>query len=738
MLKLPKQHQNRARLTLGTLVSLAGIAIVSVASVSALSEANREKFAQNDIVFYDPDGTDSSTQTPTQTTTPCTSSGTVSVSGGTGEQKIWNGLTSFLTDEQAAGIMGNMYSESHLNPAQHEMSKLRAYQPGFDLKGDSSVSYGIGLTQWSYGRRTNFLSCWILNEATCNNKYSRPEDYSDLYVFFTEYSRYSTGYSESADTFVSKATEDGRASMADRLIASELVYIQREINKSYKELLNKTTVADATKYFLWNYEKPAYSATTEQNRISKAQAYYDAYHGTSNQTGTGSEDCTYGDDLTITSGETGGQIAEVAAKMSWPVQTGQGDDTHAGQCQKSDGTWVTWNDSNKDLCKDNPRPTYKTAKTSNGVGGYLQDCGRFVTTVLYAAGLDEGSLPKTGSASTVTNWLASSSKWVELENTGKSMNLQPGDIFANSQHVSVYIGSYGGSYGANAAASWQDWVGRITKYTSSSSAIVDGKWSSQGETKLPFRIFRYNAGTTGGETPTGETPTGETPTGETPTGEDPTGGETPTGESPTETPTGTTGDCSSGCGLQNPSSLVSQGSYSDNWKTKADKDVKTSGCSLIAVVNAAIALGKNTNVSTVASWSYNTKKISSAGWTTSVSPIATYLGLNLGGELYSSEGTLYQTKLSAVKKALSEGKVIIASGGGSGSGRSSISCNSSEVSSGLCVFSPGGHFITIVGVTSDNKLIVGNPAKGSKSGQNWTFPAENVLKFSNKAKAVSL
>lgn len=201
-----------------------------------------------------------------------------------------------------------------------------------------------------------------------------------------------------------------------------------------------------------------------------------------------------------------------------------------------------------------------------------------------------------------------------------------------------------------------------------------------------------------------------------------------------------TGSCDNGCGLQSVSSLVAQQSYSQNWKTSADRDIATSGCSLIAVVNAAKALGKSVDVASLASWTYNTKKISTAGWDTSVKPIAEHLGLKLSSSyLYTSESTSYSTKLAAIKKVIANGGVVIASGGGKNSGRSSLgTCSSSQISSGLCVFSPGGHFITIVGVTSSNKLVIANPAKGSKSGQNWTFPAENVLKYSNKAKAINL
>ena len=62
------------------------------------------------------------------------------------------------------------------------------------------------------------------------------------------------------------------------------------------------------------------------------------------------------------------------------------------------------------------------------------------------------------------------------------------------------------------------------------------------------------------------------------------------------------------------------------------------------------------------------------------------------------------------------------------------SCSSSDKSSGKCVFSYNGHFAVIVGITSSGKVVVGNPA--SANDRTWIFPMDEVLKVSNKAKAV--
>jgi hypothetical protein len=78
------------------------------------------------------------------------------ISGNTAAEKIWSGLLSLgFTKEQAAGIMGNMQHESNnFNPVQHEGSQYQKYWP-MNLDGNPEIAYGLGLIQWSFGRRIN-------------------------------------------------------------------------------------------------------------------------------------------------------------------------------------------------------------------------------------------------------------------------------------------------------------------------------------------------------------------------------------------------------------------------------------------------------------------------------------------------------------------------------------------------------------------------------------------------------
>ncbi len=88
-------------------------------------------YSSNDILFYDPDASCG--------VSADRGTGTVSLRGNTIQERVWNFLRDKgLTNEQAAGVMGNIQAES-------------GFDPNVIEKG-SGVGYGI--VQWSKGRRT--------------------------------------------------------------------------------------------------------------------------------------------------------------------------------------------------------------------------------------------------------------------------------------------------------------------------------------------------------------------------------------------------------------------------------------------------------------------------------------------------------------------------------------------------------------------------------------------------------
>ena len=225
--------------------------------------------------------------------------------------------------------------------------------------------------------------------------------------------------------------------------------------------------------------------------------------------------------------------------------------------------------------------------------------------------------------------------------------------------------------------------------------------------------------------------------------------------------------CSNGCGFyqslseKDAPNIFSQGAGTGSsygsvlWKGGGDRDVATSGCSLVAVINAANALGQNNTIEAVASWTYREfKNVSLASWDDTVKTTLNHLGLEISSTLFDN---VYNTKtvtnvsekLALIKQSLANNMPVIVSGAVTekGTGGHTACANRAKLHNisgttfsdeGNCVFSGGGHYVAILGVTPDNKLVVANPALGSRSRTSWVFPAENVLQFADIAKAVKL
>lgn len=171
-----------------------------------------------------------------------------------------------------------------------------------------------------------------------------------------------------------------------------------------------------------------------------------------------------------------GKIAEIAALMSWPIQSWQteADDFKSnlvGKCDGGSGSWIDYQ-FDTEPCMSNPRDLYrKNYNTFPGQGWYdmYMDCGYFVSTVLHYVGVaDEttkykmtGQPTMAGAGEYSPGDLEESSDWKEVENKGES-SMKPGDVLINNQHVMIYVGEkYGGEYGTVAHASRGTRVGEV-------------------------------------------------------------------------------------------------------------------------------------------------------------------------------------------------------------------------------------------------------------------------------------
>lgn len=167
------------------------------------------------------------------------------------ENKIWNYLLSKIGNGYGvAGLMGNLYAESRLNPTNMENKYEGRYT---DITYTSAVdngtygsfgtdTIGYGLAQWTYHTRKKALL---------------------------------------------KFAKEKKKSIGD--LDMQLEFLIKELNESYSGVMNTlknaTSIRQASDKVLINYENPANkSEAVKQARASYGQNYYNKYH--KNQTTT--------------------------------------------------------------------------------------------------------------------------------------------------------------------------------------------------------------------------------------------------------------------------------------------------------------------------------------------------------------------------------------------------------------------------------------------------------------------
>lgn len=170
----------------------------------------------------------------------------MALTGKTNEEKIWNFLASKgLNAFGVAGLMGNLYAESALNPQNLQNTyekKLGLSDAEYTAAVDSGSytgfvrdSAGYGLAQWTY---------WSRKEALL-------------------------AYAKAA-----------KASIGD--LETQLSFLFKELSEGYTSVLavlkTATSVRQASDVVLTKYERPANQGESVQNkRASYGQSYYDKY-----------------------------------------------------------------------------------------------------------------------------------------------------------------------------------------------------------------------------------------------------------------------------------------------------------------------------------------------------------------------------------------------------------------------------------------------------------------------------
>jgi len=172
------------------------------------------------------------------------------LSGGSNAERIWNYyIGKGLSAAQTAGIMGNFFAESSLNPGEEERA------------GDSSSGYG--LAQWTGGRRKN-----LINYAN-DSKYNGGRGVADLGL---------------------------QLDFSWHELAGNGPYGGGDQNHALNQLKKESDPQDAATSFMNTYERPAAQYAHESLRRSQAQKYFNTY-----SSGTGK----VGDDVNKCSKSTG-------------------------------------------------------------------------------------------------------------------------------------------------------------------------------------------------------------------------------------------------------------------------------------------------------------------------------------------------------------------------------------------------------------------------------------------------
>lgn len=288
------------------------LAVVGIVGrVNALTDEELIEYSLYDIMFYKQCGTGGGS-----------SECGITVTGSTIEEKIWSGLTSFMSEEQAAGVMGSMANESGFSPARHETTFLNS-SPNFAITTNTSDSYGIGLIQWSYGRRVKVLEVIKEKASALLDKYidGGRKEYGGL----------------SGSDFLSKAGDED----TNTLIALELCYLKQELesNDTYGGLLKTKSVSEASDYFVEYVEAPADIPGQQAARRPKAQSYYDQFHGQT-ITGTSSSGGDGSGDPCNACSEGSKNINGTAVCLAWPLGTEKDVWKYVGSAYLKGDSWT--------------------------------------------------------------------------------------------------------------------------------------------------------------------------------------------------------------------------------------------------------------------------------------------------------------------------------------------------------------------------------------------------------------
>lgn len=376
------------------------IAVIYGASLPIeISAVDNTFYSLNDVHYFD------------ENATKC-AAGQLTLAGKDNREKIYNFLVGKgLNSQQAAGVLGNIQHESGYSPTRHEQSH------------SDFNSGGYGLAQWTFGRRTALKA--YLDRTV-------PE------LVATYYNDNYGGGVRPDDGYVPKNSTTGELMPLadnDALLSAELNFLFDETSarkitsktqsvtsakqgdNEWEALKKATSVEDATKIWLYNFEIPA---NIEQAAVTRSQAAQGILGELAASSGAGA--AATGGCLDTTSGDVTALQATVKL-YAWP--------------QYHSPSYVTL------------KPEYATAvaKASSAgkyVGGIKYrgvDCGGFVTRVMIDSGFEPNYNSSNGPTAVQKQWLESNWENIGSGSTIDTSTLKPGDVAMKPGHTFMFAGT---------------------------------------------------------------------------------------------------------------------------------------------------------------------------------------------------------------------------------------------------------------------------------------------------------
>jgi len=397
-------------------------------------------YSNNDILFYDENATEIS----------CTSTGSGSI-----VEKVWNYfIQKGLTEEQTAGIMGNMYRESYISPTDWQTIKEIDKTNIENLKNSEVDGYAWGISQWDHTRKYDIYTDahGVKSESGVIGKLLTEKPNLVKYLD----SSYSTGGSVitgPVNAIYTLTDENPLASKnipeadLNELLTFELDYTWSEMPIEFNydkgdnisaldKIKTSTSVLDATIIFHDYFERSNDSAEFVRTvRYGYAQAIYNKLHGS-----ISSNNCS-----------TGNAFVDTVKKYVWETYLGN----------------YIYNGSVAVTPKVDYQAAVKNAQAAGrysgdncpklGVGGGI-DCGGFVSILIHDSGWDINYNEAAGGTTAQKAWLDANWQNLGKADTIDTSTLRPGDvaIYDNSGegHTFVYIGNIDG-YETNVASASQ-------------------------------------------------------------------------------------------------------------------------------------------------------------------------------------------------------------------------------------------------------------------------------------------